>query len=89
MKKKAVLLLVRPARRPKWWPKDNDGWVTVDPDGGWHSGIVEDLTFYDDELEPMKDAVVEEFESNVKFRVLDMPEKKPRAAAYAKACPKG
>jgi hypothetical protein len=31
-----VYLQVKPAAPKTWWPKENDGWATIDCDGGWH-----------------------------------------------------
>lgn len=59
VKKEIVLLFAKPRKRPKWWPKTNDGWVTVDPDCGWRIGEDLTLTFPVSELEFVKAQMIE------------------------------
>jgi hypothetical protein len=45
-KTRMVIVQVRPTPRPIWWPKADDGWVTLDPSGkGWIAGRDWTLSF--------------------------------------------
>jgi len=65
-----TLLLVKPARRPRWWPKNGSGtaaWATIHWDGKWvlgySIGIDHGRAFHRRQLDAAKRRWNEEYDS--------------------------
>ena len=53
-----VMLLVKPARRPRWWPRNGRGaaWATVHWDGSWITGYT--IGEYQDKAFPRRQSQI-------------------------------